>query len=276
VAEISRAFPDDVIVAEEDSEILLGKPELQNRVVDYTAGNSPVASAGDLIANLNRAQNSPPSPERYWLVDPIDGTRGFLRGDHYAVALALILEGKVSLAVLGCPTFADLGNEATGEKGRLFHAVTGKGSFARPYPEGGDRAIAVDDVVNRSEAVLCESVESAHVSHGFHHKIALKLGVTAPPFRIDSQCKYAAVASGSASVYLRRSSVKGYREKTWDHAPGNLIVSEAGGRVTDFQGQCLDFTGGSTLHDGKGIVATSGAIHDTVIEAIQEILAVEE
>jgi 3'(2'), 5'-bisphosphate nucleotidase len=60
-----------------------------------------------------------------------------------------------------------------------------------------------------------------------------------------------------------------YREKIWDHAAGKLLVEAAGGRVTDVDGLPLDFGRGGTLDANRGIVATSGSIHDEVLAAIR-------
>ena len=89
--------------------------------------------------------------------------------------------------------------------------------------------------------------------------------------RIDSQCKYAAVARGDASIYLRMPTRKDYREKIWDHAAGMLVVEEAGGRVTDVKGHPLDFTRGRTLDANRGVVATCGPIHDEVIGVVKRV-----
>ena len=92
--------------------------------------------------------------------------------------------------------------------------------------------------------------------------------ITAPPFRIDNQAKYTAVARGDASIYLRLPRSNSYREKIWDHAAGAIIVEQAGGRVSDFNGQPLDFTCGELLEKNMGVVATNSIIHDRVLAAI--------
>ena len=96
----------------------------------------------------------------------------------------------------------------------------------------------------RRSAVFCESVEAAHAAHSVQAGIASRLGITAPSFRIDSQCKYAVVARGEASIYLRLPRDTSYREKVWDHAAGALVLEEAGGRVSDLDGRPLDFSRG--------------------------------
>jgi 3'(2'), 5'-bisphosphate nucleotidase len=88
---------------------------------------------------------------------------------------------------------------------------------------------------------------------------------------MDSQCKYATVARGDASIYLRMPTRADYREKIWDHAAGKIIVECAGGRVTDIAGKPLDFRHGRTLQQNQGVVATNGSIHDSVIDAIRGV-----
>lgn len=61
----------------------------------------------------------------------------------------------------------------------------------------------------------------------------------------------------------------GYRENVWDHAPGVILLKEAGGRVTDGSGGELDFSLGNKLDNNEGLVATNGVMHDKVLEAIR-------
>ena len=82
------------------------------------------------------------------------------------------------------------------------------------------------------------------------------IGITKEPVRIDSQCKYAVVARGDASIYLRLPTRPGY-QKNWDHSAGVMVIEEAGGRVSDIFGK-VDFSIGRTLANNKGVVVTSG------------------
>jgi 3'(2'), 5'-bisphosphate nucleotidase len=206
--------------------------------------------------------------DRYWTLDPIDGTKGFLRGDQYAIALALIEAGDVVLGVLGCPNLPN----PDGSTGTVF-VTTDDGCVA--YPGGATEPvrIAVAEPASLAEARFCESVESGHSSHDDAAEIAARLGIVAEPYRIDSQCKYAAVARGDASIYLRLPTRPGYREKIWDHAAGKFVVERAGGVVTDVDGAPLDFRHGSRLEHNRGIVATDGRFHDQVIEVVRAVLA---
>ena len=178
---------------------------------------------------------------RHWTLDPVDGTKGFLRGGQYAVALALIEDGQVVLGVLGCPNLAvDAADPAAGT-GCLFVAERGGGAWQLPLDDAGEvseggqaaeRPIQVSDTTDLRAARWAESVEPGHSSQAAAAVIAAELGITAEPMRMDSQAKYAVVARGDAAIYLRLPHGS-YVEQVWDHAAGSLLVSEAGGVSPD-------------------------------------------
>ncbi len=265
--ELMKHFSADPIVAEEEAETVRENPDLASRVLELVASQTLGITHTRMLEAIAGGRQKVDFTQRYWTIDPIDGTKGFLRGEQYAVALALIDRGQVVLGVLGCPNYAfDPG--MTAGKGSLFYAVAGQGACVRATGSDKQHSIATDGISEGCRATFCESVESAHASHGEHAEISKALGILAPPFRIDSQAKYAAVARGDASIYLRLPRSSSYREKIWDHAAGAFIVQQAGGRVTDFSGNPLDFTCGELLEKNTGIVATNGIIHEQVLDAI--------
>ena len=208
---------------------------------------------------------------RFWTVDPIDGTKGFLRGDQYAVALALVEEGEVVLGVLGCPNLPLTGLEPQENRGSLFVAVKGEGAFIRAFDKPDEHPIRVSTVTDPRKARFCESFESSHTSHDDTARVAQQLGITTPSVRMDSLCKYAIVARGDATFYLRIPSQKSYVEKVWDHAAGYIMVREAGGKVTDIDGKPLDFATGRLLSKNRGIIASNGILHGHVLEAVKKV-----
>jgi 3'(2'), 5'-bisphosphate nucleotidase len=82
-----------------------------------------------------------------------------------------------------------------------------------------------------------------------------------------------AAGVGDVLVRLISPSRPDYRERIWDQAAGMIIVTEAGGRVTDLDGQPLDFSCGRTLAKNRGILATNGLLHVTILEALRVIRA---
>ncbi len=242
---LAEALPGERIVGEEDSQELREDEQAQVRVsvVEHVRGVLGAEAGEEQVLDWIDAGGADASGARYWTLDPIDGTKGFLRGEQYAVALGLLEEGEVVAGVLGCPNLA-LGDGT----GALFAAARGQGARVHALWDESDekgKAIQVAPVSRSSEARFCESVESGHSNQDESARIAERLGITAEPFRIDSQCKYAAVARNDASIYLRMPTRADYREKIWDHAAGKLVVERAGGRVSDIRGRDLDFTRGS-------------------------------
>ncbi|UCD29735.1 MAG: 3'(2'),5'-bisphosphate nucleotidase [Planctomycetota bacterium] len=272
--ELMRFFPNDPLVGEEDSSDLRTErgAVLKDKVVQNVIVVSGGLSERQILAAIDHGTYEGGPTGRHWTLDPIDGTKGFLRGDQYAVALALIEDGKPVLGVLGCPNMPLDAKNPDGTKGCLFIAVKGESATMRPIDNADEKTIATTEVTDPVEASFCESVESAHSSHSDAARIAEILGVTAEPYRIDSQCKYAAVARGDASIYLRLPTKAGYQEKIWDHAAGWTVINQAGGQVTDVRGVPLDFSSGRTLRNNLGVVATNGKLHEKVITAVRQVL----
>ena len=269
---LAESFPGDPLLAEEDAGALSDSPEMAAKVLDLVRSSMPGLDLDEIREALDRGDHRGGTPGRYWVLDPIDGTKGFLRGQQYAMALALVDRGEVVLGVLGCPNLAaDAAHQEAGA-GCLFVAVRGQGAWQRLAAGGEETRIHTDSISDPSRAVMCESVESAHSAHGDHAAIAARLGITAQPYRIDSQCKYAVVSRGEASIYLRLPSSKGYREKVWDHAAGAVIAEEAGGRISDLDGHSLDLTSGRFVGQHRGIIVTNGAIHEQVLAAAREVV----
>lgn len=270
-AMLERALPEDRVVGEEQSDELSRPSQASVRAsvtrhVANVLGDSAITD-DHVLHWIDRGGAAGATGPRCWTVDPIDGTKGFLRGGHYAVALALLEKGEVVLGVLGCPHL-----EHHRGTGALVAAEKDRGTFVLPLDGDDDDGpqVRVGAAEQANEARFCESVESGHSSHDDASRIARRLGIVAEPLRMDSQAKYAAVACGEAHIYLRLPTRADYREKIWDHAAGLIVVTEAGGRVTDIHGQSLDFSEGRRLERNQGVIATNGRLHDQVLQAVRE------
>ena len=267
---LKDAFPHDAVVAEEDAETLTRKENrgLLRDVVQQVSSFLPGLSSMDVCSAIDWGAQNP--ADRFWTLDPIDGTKGFLRGDQYAIALALIEEGSVRLGVLGCPNLVGgVGRE--GDDARtIFFALRSQGTFETDRRMSQKNPLHVSSTAEPAEARMTESYESSHTDHGSHQRIVSHLKMVRPPVRMDSQAKYAVLARGDTSIYLRLPSPRSpdYRERIWDHAAGSIIIEEAGGKVTDVCGRPLDFSQGRKLLMNQGIVATNGRLHDLVLHAV--------
>ncbi len=276
---ILENFPSDRIVGEENASILrdnrtLGR-EVTNRVTSVIGNYSET----EIFKAIDRGNFEGGRSQRFWAIDPIDGTKGFLRGEQYAIAIGLIEEGQVVFGLLACPNL----KYSDTQTGYIAFAIRNHGAYSLPLMGDGSGMAKTNDIESASEihvsqvekpeeAWFVESVESAHSSHSEAALIAERLGIVKPPVRIDSQAKYAIVARGDAPLYMRIPSKKGYIENIWDHAAGSIIVEEAGGRVTDIFGRELDFELGRKLINNKGILASNGKLHSAAVESISVVL----
>ena len=275
---LANTFPNDPLVGEEDSSALR-TPEEQATLEQVTGFVTQYVSEG-LSVDTERVcewidhGNGEPT-ERFWTLDPIDGTKGFLRGDQYVVALALIVDGQVQVGVLGCPNLTDGYKPDVGGSGSLVVAARGEGTWVGKLDDSGKdyTRVHVSDRNDPTQARLLRSYESGHTNVSQIDYFASALDVTAKPVRMDSQAKYAVLATGHGEYYLRLLSAKrpDYREKIWDQAAGSLLVEEAGGKVTDLHGNKLDFSAGRTLANNRGILASNQHLHPQAVKALSSI-----
>ncbi len=266
---LQQVFPDDPVIGEEGAAELrqAAGADFLSRAVRECAAVGVSASPEEFCNWIDRGGASEYSP-RFWTLDPIDGTKGFLRKEQYAISLALIVNGTIEIGVLGCPNMDVVGSQRG--SGTLAWAVRGHGAWMQTLqlPDSAPQPIRASSTCEASELRLCESVESGHSSHDWSGLIASELRLHRKPVRMDSQCKYLAVARGDADVYLRLPTRQGYQEKIWDHAGGVLVVLEAGGRVTDILGREPEFCHGSTLSENSGMAVSNGNVHREILAAI--------
>ena len=166
-----------------------------------------------------------------WTLDPIDGTKGFLRGEQYAVCLALLVDARVELGILGCPNLPSSPTDPdSGDKGALFVAVRGQGAHQLPLSPSAPNVPLQLHMPRLSlhDLSFFESVEKAHAALDVNARVAERLGVRAAPVRMDSQAKYAALTrgDGGGGVYLRLPVTRGgggYNEKIWVRPSRGLV-----------------------------------------------------
>ena len=276
---LGRVLPGDLLVGEEKADVLRSPTERETLeiITDFINRLIPDVTPEEVCNYIDRGVDNP--GRNYWTLDPIDGTKGFLRGAQYACALAYVEDGVVQLGVLGCPNITpNLKQEKDGE-GSILIAVRGKGSWISTLK--GDLSpdlftvMAVSKSSRVEDARLMRSFEAGHTNTSQVDAFQLTLGGNADPVRIDSQVKYALLAAGEGEIYLRLLSPDrtDYKEKIWDQAAGSIIVEEAGGKVTDLDGKDLDFSQGRTLKENRGICATNGLLHNKALEALRAVKA---
>jgi 3'(2'), 5'-bisphosphate nucleotidase len=265
-----------VLAGEESPGALLGPTgaPLMSSVLTALRPHWPEVEA-DLVLTELAGGGHDGSATGFWTLDPIDGTKGFLRHAQYAIALAYIKGGEPILGVLGCPNLAALPGPAasvlpTGDPvGAIFYATQGGGAFvSRPdrptVPLGRLHAHCPDPRRLR----LLESVESSHSRADAVAAMADTLGLAVTHLPVDSQCKYALLAAGRGDAFLRLPPRPDYVERIWDHAAGAVLATEAGAVVSDARGARLDFRHGTGLALNYGICCAHPIFHPRLISAI--------
>ena len=268
--QIQAAFPDHGVISEEGSEHLR-----------ESAGEAGAAKIVELVSNVIGAgvdfdqvcswidHAGVEGAEYTWAIDPIDGTKGFLRRQQYAIAIGLLRNGVPFTGVMVCPNLPVDLNKPEGQVGVMFAAAKGHGTVSVPIDGGEEARISVSTSENPADWRVLGSVESAHGDPTLVVSMMETIGVGGGFVRYDSQAKYGVVANGNAEIYLRPRSKPDYRECIWDHAAGVIVCEEAGGRVTDVDGKPLDFTLGAKLFENRGVLATcGGVVHDLVVAGL--------
>jgi 3'(2'), 5'-bisphosphate nucleotidase len=265
---LAEVFPNDPVVGEEDATELRTPEMAENlaKITEYVQEIIPDATSEQIINWINQGNGK--VEKRFWTLDPIDGTKGFLRQDQYAIALALIEDGEVKVGVMGCPAYPVENHQP----GALFVAVRGQGATMIIVATGEEIPIQVVPENDMENLRFVGSIEASHGDIERQDAVAKAVGIIAPAVKMDSQAKYGAVASGKAALYLRLPSPKtpNYRENIWDHAAGAIVVEEAGGRVSDMFGKPLDFASNPKMLDNRGIIVSNGIIHDTVLGVLNQ------
>jgi 3'(2'), 5'-bisphosphate nucleotidase len=269
---ISRAFPNDAVMAEESGQQFLSLVEDDQRkqivqLISTVLGRSVTETNIVEWLDFNTTINA----HRTWIIDPIDGTKGFLAMRHFAIAVGVLEGGQLTAGVMGCPGYPNY------ERGALLYAQNGK-TMLEPMTGGEARQVSTSKTTNAAEIRVLESVEKSHASHDRMERVRMKAGLEDSILeRIDSQEKYARIAAGDGELYLRLPRLNSEnRHMIWDHAAGAALVFAGGGKVTDIDGSPLDFTQGRLMAKNQGMIVSNGAIHDRVLQAVAEVLKEEQ
>ncbi|NGP45537.1 inositol monophosphatase [Bacillaceae bacterium SIJ1] len=178
-----------------------------------------------------------------WIIDPIDGTVNFIHDiPHFAVSIGIVKNGEPIAGVVYGP-----------QQGELFSAAQGKGAYLNGKKLSVSRRTMKESLVNTGYASKDWTTDSPL-------QYELK--------KIYAKCRNIKI-SGSASLdlaYVASGRVDGFWQRNlypWDLAAGSLLVSEAGGRLSNVVGETFDMKKGH-------ILATNGVIHDELVTMLRE------
>lgn len=191
---------------------------------------------------------------RVWMVDPLDGTNGFIDGNgDFAVQIGLVENGECVVGVVYQPL-----------PGVLYRAVRGEGTWIeRPQMEP-ERA-KTSDATDLSGMRLAAS--RSHRSPRMN-KVVQRFGFREEVQRGSVGIKIGLLIERQCDVYIHLSS----RTKQWDTCAPQLILTEAGGQLSDLFGGPLNYNV-PDVQNRNGLVASNGASHDRIIETLAPLLA---
>jgi 3'(2'), 5'-bisphosphate nucleotidase len=186
---------------------------------------------------------------RVWMVDPIDGTRDFIRGDSgYAVMIGLCVDGRPRVGVVAQPS---TGVTWCGAVGQAAWRETADGARTPLLPSSRKEPPGIRLVASKSHRT--QDIDLFRQALGIGDEMNIG-GVG---------LKVALVAEGSRDLYV----YPGGRTKKWDSCAPEAILTAAGGRLTDTFGAPLVYTD-QDLYNTGGLVASNGPLHDLVLSTI--------
>jgi 3'(2'), 5'-bisphosphate nucleotidase len=218
VTQLQREFPNDGILAEES------------------------------IDTEHRLQKS-----RVWMVDPLDGTNGFIEGNgDFAVQIGLAEDGQAVVGVVYQPL-----------TGVLYRAVRGEGTWIeRPEFAPEKATVSGTKTLTSMRLAASRSHRSPRMS-----KVVARLGFREEVQRGSVGIKVGLLVEQQCDVYIHLSP----RTKQWDTCAPEVILTEAGGRMTDLFGYPLNYNV-PDVQNRNGLVASNGVSHDQIIETLAPLL----
>lgn len=222
----------------------------QEIILQYLASRFP---ADRLCAEENTPtlQNTPTTGDRLWVVDPIDGTRGFvMKNGEFSVMIAMIDQGKIAVGVVAEPALE-----------RVTYATLGGGCWTRTG-NGEPRQCRVSVVAELTESTLIQS----HAKPGKPNPPveAVKPRVVRETY--SAGVKLAIIARGEGDLYPNNYS----KFADWDICAGHILVTEAGGVVTEMAGTPVKYDQPRYAQTG-GLLAANSAIYNSALVALRSI-----
>jgi 3'(2'), 5'-bisphosphate nucleotidase len=252
---IREKFPDDYILAEEESSIL----DADSEKILFECFDDLKIRIDDPKKIINyRGKIS----EREWTIDPIDGTQGYIEGLTYAIGIGFLFKSIPSMSVISVPNYDERGLA-------IFHAGIREGAKAS-YRNKPFHKIHVSNIEKIEEVKLCHSL---HYDKPWVLDFARKIGIT-KYISIDSMIKFCMVASGRTDLYIKPIDL--IHSFVWDYMPGDLLVREAGGKVSDLTNNRFWYEGNSLKWKSPGIIASNELIHEKVIKNLNRLNILED
>ncbi|MFX1567296.1 MAG: inositol monophosphatase family protein [Promethearchaeota archaeon] len=251
ISQLKQNFPNDEIIAEEEN----------TELIDTTAENLIRKCLIDL--KLEKLENLKEnlkfrgkSSNRQWTIDPIDGTIGYQKNLTYAIGVGFMLNSIPKVCAIAVPNYSK-------RSLAIFRAEESQGAQIS-YNNKDFKSIFISQNEDLPNIRLCHSL---HYDQPWVLNFAKKIGIK-NFIQIDSMAKFCMVADGTADLYIKPLDID--RSFTWDFMPGDLIVREAGGIVTDLNGERIKFKKEKCIWSAPGIIASNGIFHKKIVDLYKQ------
>jgi len=209
--------------------------------------------ADGILAEESKDNSDRLNRDRVWIVDPMDGTREFIdQIGQFAVMIGLAVNKRPVLGVVYQPT-----------EDKMFYAVAGQGAFV--LKDGNRTQVYVSDAEAIPDMRLV--VSRSHRSH-LVDSIRDSLQITQEVSSGSVGLKVGLLIENRSDLYIHPNS----KTKEWDTCAPEIILHEAGGKITDCWGNPLQYNKENTFND-KGFIASNNRKHDHIISKIEPFLA---
>ncbi|KAK0625850.1 hypothetical protein B0T14DRAFT_508673 [Immersiella caudata] len=304
---LNVTFPTYGLVAEESADQLRNDPELRaivnSLIVDHARDNTYAWENGcfafstndthvikilDLAGDPNGDGTTKPT---FWVMDPIDGTASFVKGQQYAINLALISDGVEQLSAIACPLvdfnlaktplskFTDATVPPASHPGTFLYAALGEGSYIMPL-DASQSPIRLPNIPPNAVSRPYLSTTATAVTSGkqdLHQQIATSLGATHPYCDLLAWVlRWVSLALQHATYTVWIYKNPNRHAKIWDHAGAMLLFREVGGKITDVNGREMDLSTGRTMSGNRGFVAASEGEHAAVLAEVRRVMGGEQ
>ena len=250
ISEIKEYFPEDQIIAEEESSVFIDS-DAEN-IIKRCYNSLNITFEENLKETLNYRGSS---SKRQWTVDPIDGTKGFQKGLAYAIGMGFMIQAEPTICAIGVPNYKNTSLT-------IFSAEKNHGANV----SHGDQNFTKISVSNKKEIKKFRICHSLHYNQPWVLDFARSLGIT-NFIPLDSMAKLCMVADGSSEIYIKPMNMQ--RSFTWDFLPGELLVKEAGGMITDIRGNPIQYVNDKCKITAPGLIASNGIRHQELLNALK-------
>jgi 3'-phosphoadenosine 5'-phosphosulfate (PAPS) 3'-phosphatase len=253
LSKLQKLFPDDEIIAEEENVSHINKNE--EGLINQCFNDLNLEKLED-IKQLITYRGC--SSNRQWTVDPIDGTMGYKKSLVYAIGIGLMINSIPKIGAIAIPNY--INNSLA-----VFSAEENQGSQVS-FRNENFKNVSVSQINALKEVHLCHSL---HYDEPWVLKFAKEVGIKNYT-QIDSMAKFCMVAEGSADLYIK--PLEQEHSFSWDFLPGDLIVREAGGEVTDLNGEILKYNDEKCLWTAPAIIASNGHIQSKILDLYKRVI----